>query len=88
MRRWVGPGANRRLREWLATQGHFISGALKPGRPKEAMRQAMRVVRKAPSAAVYNEIARTVGIKRCQDAKFHRLVSLLRTWFPQGSAPG
>lgn len=76
---WAHPA----LREWLKSGGWLKPGEFKPARPKEAMREAMRIVRKVPSAAVYNQIAKTVSFKRCQDAKFLRLLELLRNWFPQ-----
>jgi hypothetical protein len=73
---------NPSLRVWLSQQGYLNPGAFKPERPKEAMRDAMEIVRKVPSASVYKQIAMTVGFKRCQDPKFARLLSVLRTWFP------
>jgi hypothetical protein len=74
------------LRQWLTAQGFLLAGAVKPARPKEAMLAVLRETRVKPSAAIFAEAARKVGLDRCQDRSFLRLRDLLRAWFPRETA--
>jgi hypothetical protein len=70
------------LRQWLTGQGHLSAGAVKPARPKEAMLAVLRQTRVKPSAAIFAEAARKVGLDRCQDRSFIRFREILRDWLP------
>jgi hypothetical protein len=74
------------LRQWLTGQGFLLAGAVKPARPKEAMLAVLRETRVKPSAAIFAEAARKVGLDRCQDRSFLRFRQILRDWFPQEAA--
>lgn len=54
----------------------------KPVDPKEAMHAALRLGRTRLSASLFRELAGTVGLRRCRDRSFQRLLGTLRTWFP------
>ena len=71
------------LRQWLTGQGFLTAGSGKPARPKEAMLAVLRETRVKPSAAIFAEAARKVGLDRCQDRSFLRFRQILRDWFPQ-----
>lgn len=72
------------LRRWLTGQGFLSVGAVKPARPKEAMLAVLRQTRVKPSAAIFAEAARKVGLDRCQDRSFVRFRQILRDWLPPG----
>lgn len=70
------------LRTWLRQQMLLTAEQYKPSRPKEAMEQVLREVRKPRSSALYFELAQCVSFKRCSDPAFLKLKSVLRDWFP------
>jgi hypothetical protein len=70
------------LRSWLIERGLLERHQAKPGRPKEAMEAALRVVRKPRSSAIYQELAATVSLRRCADPAFLKLRNTLQGWFP------
>lgn len=78
---WRDP--SRRLRPWLAEQGLWSAEVAKPRRPKESLERALHTVRVRRSAAIYRQIARRVGLERCQDPAFLRLRNVLHGWFPK-----
>ena len=71
-----------RLRRWLIEQNYLREGEAKPGRPKEAFEAALREARKPRSASLYQQIAEKVSLRRCTDAAFLELKSILSNWFP------
>lgn len=71
------------LREWLALNKFVATGQTKPSDPKRAFRDALRLVRKQPSAALFKELANTVSLTRCTDPSFEKLRETLQRWFPQ-----
>lgn len=76
--------ANREeLRTWLHARGLWPSGAIKPPDPKAAFEAATRQKKVVPSSSIFGELAKKVGIQRCQDLSFLRLLGILREWFPQ-----
>ena len=81
---WAGrtPG----LREWLTLQGFLQAGQIKPHRPKEALRAALRQGRIKPSAALFGQLASKVGVEHCRDRSFQRLRDTLQAWFGQTPA--
>lgn len=68
------------LRSWLTSQGFQMTGG-KPSRPKEALEEALREVRKPRTSAIYQSLAERVSLKRCNDRAFVRLVTILQSWF-------
>jgi hypothetical protein len=75
-------GKEPALRSWLQERGYLQEGRIKPGRPKEAMEQALRTVRKPRSSAIYQQLARKVSLERCTDSSFVKLKTILQGWFP------
>jgi hypothetical protein len=70
------------LRRWLIGQGFLAADSAKPARPKEAMLAVLRQTRVKPSAAIFAEAARKVGLDRCRDRSFLRFRQILREWLP------
>lgn len=58
------------------------NAAGKPERPKEALQKALRLAKKPVSPALYQKLAENVSLTGHTERAFHKLVSLLRTWFP------
>jgi hypothetical protein len=54
---------------------------IKPALPKEALRVALRTVRKAFSSSLYQQIASKVSFERCVDDSFLKLKYILQQWF-------
>jgi hypothetical protein len=75
------------LREWLRRNGFECLANGKPERPKEALRSALRHVRKQPSSSLFRALARDVSVRRCVDPSFQKFVSTLQTWFPTEQGP-
>jgi hypothetical protein len=75
--------ANRQpdLRTYLRVHDWWPTARLKPDRPKEAVEQALRIVKKPRSSAVYLQLAETVSFQRCNDAAFLKLKASLQRWF-------
>lgn len=70
------------LRDWLKHRGLWPESALKPDRPKEALRAALRELRVPHSAMLFYELASRVSVQRCTDRSFEKLKGLLVEWFP------
>jgi len=77
---WAGRDPS--LRSWLKAQGFIMSGQAKPSRPKEAMEAALRHVRMPRSSSIYGQLAERVGLTRCTDRAFIKLINTLQPWFP------
>ena len=76
---WAGRQPD--LRAWLREQGLWPDDASKPSDPKRAIVSALQHVRKPRSAAVYRQLAESVGIRRCTDPAFEKLRVTLQRWF-------
>jgi hypothetical protein len=78
---WQGrsPG----LREWLVQSKLLGEGDVKPGDPKRAVEEALRVARKARSSNLYLELASAVSFEGCRDEAFLKLRQILMHWFAQ-----
>ena len=70
------------VREWLRAQGLSLNADGKPSRPKEALREALRHVRKQPSASLFAALAAKASLSRCTDPAFLKLKTILQRWFP------
>lgn len=73
------------LRKWMAERQIWPEGELKPSRPKESLEAALRQVSVRRSAAIYRQLAGSVGLERCTDPSFERFKSILRSWFGETS---
>jgi hypothetical protein len=69
------------LRSWLLDQGFLQRSEIKPSRPKEAFRAALRQVRKPLSPAIFSSLAQKVSLGRCTDPSFTKLKHILQQWF-------
>ncbi|RUV68327.1 MULTISPECIES: hypothetical protein [unclassified Mesorhizobium] len=76
--RHTGPS----LRQLLAQDGRWPSGAAKPLEPKEVIQALIRANRAGPPMVVYSQIARAVATAGCVDPAFYRVRDMLRAWFP------
>ena len=73
----------RRLKDWLVEKSLLKSAdAVKPARPKEAFREAMRAAKKQLSSSVFQELAGSADITGCTDAAFGKFRSTLQLRFP------
>jgi len=55
---------------------------VKPEDPKQAYEEAIREKEVQKSNSTFNELARKVSFQRCTDPSFHKLLGVLRRWFP------
>jgi hypothetical protein len=69
------------LRQWLQDAGHWTPQQSKPDRPKEALENALREVRKPRSSSIYFELANRVSLQGCVDPAFAKLRRVLNRWF-------
>jgi hypothetical protein len=70
------------VRDWLRARGFTLNAEGKPDRPKEALGEALRHVRKQPSASLFAALAARAGLSRCIDPTFLKLKATLQRWFP------
>ena len=68
--------------DWLREQNLLQPGAVKPENPKKAFLEVLHAAQTPRSASLYRQIAEKVSLRRCQDAAFLELRSMLRAWFP------
>jgi hypothetical protein len=76
-------GRSPHLRRWLADNLHWPAGPPKPARPKETLDAALREAGVRRSSSIFRQLAETVSLERCRDAKFLQLKQLLTLWFPE-----
>ena len=69
------------IREWITTKGYILDANGKPVRPKEALDAILRELAVPRSAALYEELASKLSLKRCADPAFVRLRTILHKWF-------
>ena len=70
------------IRDLGRQKNYWQAGEIKPSRPKDLLEEVLHRTRKRRSAALYQQLARKVGLKRCQDDSFRRFREILRQWFP------
>lgn len=70
------------LKDWLQKQGHWPRQSSKPPRPKEAFELALRQKRIPRSSSIYEKISKSASFKQCEVSSFHKLIQILKTWFP------
>ena len=73
----------RRLKEWLVKEEFLASAsAVKPARPKEAFRAAMRAAKHQMSSSIFQDLAKSANIAGCSDPAFLKFLGTLQRWFP------
>lgn len=72
---------NPDLKTWLQNKGFLQEDEIKPSRPKEAVEEAMREVRKPRSSSIYQQLSEKVSFKHCIDESFLKLKLTLQEWF-------
>lgn len=78
---WDSPGS---LHQFLLEKGLVAEDRNKPHDPKAAMEAALRKANIRKSSRHFEQLAKTVGnLSSCTDRAFQKLLSVLRTWFPQ-----
>ena len=82
IQRVVGWSQPDDLRSWLIESGHLIPDSSKPSDPKAAFTAILRRQRTPPSAKLFADLARSVGLGRCQDRAFQKFRATLQRWFP------
>ena len=70
------------IRDWLRHKSFEVSETGKPVRPKEALHEICRHLKKPRSSSLYGKLAERISLSRCSDESFKRLVDTLRRWFP------
>jgi hypothetical protein len=77
----LGLGRNEILR--IANErGLWQSGQRKPMKPKALLEEVLRRTGISRSASLFGNLARGVGLTRCEDPAFRQLQEILRQWFP------
>jgi hypothetical protein len=71
------------LRDWLKAKNFLTKNELKPPRPKEAVEEALREVKKPRSSSIYLELAQKVSFRNCTDESFIKLKQTLQEWFAE-----
>ena len=71
------------LKNWLVKRGWWEKDSLKPEKPKEAFREALKEKRIPPSSSIFREIGEKVSFQRCADPSFEKLRQTLKKWFPK-----
>lgn len=78
---WDSPSS---LRQFLLEKGLVAEDRNKPHDPKAAMEEALRKANIGKSSRHFESLAKRVGnLSSCTDRAFQKLLSVLRTWFPQ-----
>lgn len=81
-------GRSPRLRAWLSEAGLWPEDSAKPPRPKEALQRVLLETRRRSTSVLFQDLARTLSLERCQDPAFQGLRHTLRSWFPAGRSAG
>lgn len=74
-------GNNTELRDWLIEKKYLQEGNIKPGLPKEAMEEILKISKKPRSSSIYSQLAEKVSLKNCTDPSFIKLTTTLKKWF-------
>jgi hypothetical protein len=74
-------GRDPSLSNWLVAEGFRNANERKPREPKRAVEEALRIARKRRSSAIYEQLAKRVGLQRCADVAFLKLTATLQRWF-------
>ncbi len=82
LQQFVGWSHTQNIREWLTRNGYLTAGSHKPDDPKSAIEAILDLQREPRSRRLYEHLARTVSLARCQDRAFQKFRSTLQRWFP------
>ncbi len=70
------------IRTWIKNNTEYWPrDADKPDRPKEALAESLRVVRKSLSPSLFETLAGCVSVNRCTDRAFIKFKTVLANWF-------
>lgn len=70
------------IRIWLKEQDYDFTEQNKPTRPKEALEDVLRQLRRPRSSSIYEDLAKAISMRSCTDPAFIRLRHQLQEWFP------
>jgi hypothetical protein len=60
---------------------YWPAGTLKPSRPKELLEAILRQQNRPRSLSIFQDLARRVSVRNCQDPAFNLLQQTLASWF-------
>ncbi len=69
------------MRKWLESRQFLPPGAVKPPDPKAAFEVMLSLQRIRRSGKLYEDLAKLIGLTRCQDRAFQKFRDTLRRWF-------
>ncbi len=78
---WEGKSPD--LRSWLRQRKLLKEEDVKPTDPQRAMEEALQEVGLPRSSSIFEKLAKSVSLKRCQDHSFQRLCDILQGWFTE-----
>lgn len=70
------------LQQELQEKNCWTPGASKPHAPKEAVEYVLRKAKKPRSAAIYEQIAGQVTLRKCNDPALQQIQHCLQRWYP------
>lgn len=70
------------IRELARRHGYWSDEGAKPHHPKDLLEAILKQQRRPRSSAIFQELARRVGLRQCQDPAFSLLRETLVRWFP------
>ncbi len=76
-------GDSRLFQEVLTSFNKVYPTGSKPKRPKEVIETLLKRTRTPRSSSLYSQLARKVGLARCQDPTFREFKRTLQLWFPR-----
>ncbi len=71
----------QRLADWLRREEFLAGTTVKPVRPKEAFREAMRAAKRQMSSSVFQDLAKSANVTGCTDAAFRKFLLTIQLWF-------
>jgi len=69
------------IRALARQHAYWADGEMKPSQPKELLEAILRQQRRPRSSAIFQDLARRVGLAQCQDPAFTLLRETLALWF-------
>ena len=72
-----------KIQKLAQKRGYWAKGQPKPTRPKELLQAILKQQRRPSSSSIFQELARKVGLARCQDQSFILLRDTVAGWFPR-----
>ena len=72
-----------KIKKLAQKRGYWTKGEAKPTRPKELLQDILKQQRRPSSSSIFQQLARKVGLARCQDPSFILLRETLARWFPR-----